>query len=90
MARPVVATRVGGLAEVVAHEETGLLVKSGDSAAFAEAIVTLLTHQDTAITYGRAARTRAQNIFGWTPHVDAYDALYRTLGKGETPVKTRH
>ena len=81
MARPVVATRVGGLAEVVAHEETGLLVDGGDSAALAEAIVTLLTHKNTARMYGRAARTRAQNVFSWARHVDAYDTLYRTLGE---------
>jgi glycogen(starch) synthase len=81
MARPVVATQVGGLAEVVVHEETGLLVKSGDSAAFAKAIMTLLTHQNTARTYGCAARTRAQDVFSWQRHVDAYDGLYRILGK---------
>jgi len=89
MARPVVATRVGGLAEVVVHEETGLLVDDGDSAALADAIMSLLTHQNTARTYGRAARTRAQNVFSWARHVNAYDALYRTLGKGATPVETR-
>jgi glycosyltransferase involved in cell wall biosynthesis len=90
MGRAVVATQVGGLAEVVVHEETGLLVKSGDSAAFAKAIMTLLTHQDTARTYGRAARIRAQNIFGWARYVDAYDAFYRTLGKGATPAEKRN
>lgn len=79
-----------GLAEVVAHQETGLLVESGDSAALAEAIMILLTHQNTARTYGRAARTRAQNIFSWERHVDPYDALYRTLGTGATPVEKRN
>jgi glycogen(starch) synthase len=79
MARPVVATRVGGLAEVVLHQQTGLLVDSGDTAALADAIAFLLDHPDRAAKMGRAARHRAEEVFGFKRHVDAYDALYRKL-----------
>ena len=79
MARPVVATRVGGLPEVVVHGQTGLLVEPENSEALAEAIVYLLGHPDTAIRMGQAARERAQEVFGWERCVDAYDALYRQL-----------
>lgn len=79
MARPVIATRVGGLPEVVAHEETGLLVQSENSRALAEALVFLLTHPRQAAQMGRAGRRRAQDIFSWEHCVDAYDALYRKL-----------
>lgn len=79
MARPIVATRVGGLPEVVAHEETGLLVESENSEALARAVVSLLSHPDVARRMGESARARAQTLFGWERHVDAYDALYHSL-----------
>ena len=79
MARPVVATRVGGLPEVVAHEQTGLLVAPEDSDALAEAIAFLLEHPETARRMGQAARRRAEEVFSWTRCVDAYETLYRRL-----------
>jgi glycogen(starch) synthase len=79
MARPIVATRVGGLPEVVAHEETGLLVESENSQGLARAVISLLSHADIAERMGSSARVRAQRLFGWERHVDAYDALYRKL-----------
>ncbi len=82
MARPVVATRVGGLPEVVVHEQTGLLVEKEDSKALAEAIAFLLDHPETARRIGEAARCRAREVFSWERCVDAYDDLYRNLIKG--------
>ena len=79
MARPVVATRAGGLPEVVVHEKTGLLVESENSHALAEAIAFLLNNPETARKLGRAARARAQEVFSWERHVDVYDALYRKV-----------
>ena len=79
MARPIVATRVGGLPEVVVHGETGLLVESENSDALAEASLFLLNNPETARKLGGAARDRAQKLFNWERHVNAYDALYRNL-----------
>jgi glycogen(starch) synthase len=79
MARPIVATRVGGLPEVVAHEETGLLVESENSRALALAVVSLLSHPEVAGRMGESARARAQRLFDWQHHVNTYDALYREL-----------
>jgi glycogen(starch) synthase len=79
MARPIVAARVGGLPEVVAHGETGLLVESENSHALAYAVTSLLSQPDLARGMGQSARTRAQNLFGWERHVNTYDALYREL-----------
>jgi glycogen(starch) synthase len=86
MARPVVATRIGGLPEVVVHEQTGLLVESENSRALAEAIAHLLDHPATARKLGQAARSRAREIFSWERCVGAYDALYQKLGKQEQRV----
>jgi glycogen synthase len=79
MGRPVVATRSGGLSEVVVHGETGLLVERENSAAFAGAIAYLLDHPDIAVKMGQAAQSRAREMFSWNRHVDAFDALYQQL-----------
>lgn len=79
MARPIVATRVGGLPEVVVHGSTGLLVNGDDVAALAEGIALLLDRPQAAARMGQAARRRAQTRFGLARMVDAYDALYRGL-----------
>jgi glycosyltransferase involved in cell wall biosynthesis len=79
MARPVVGTQVGGLPEVVADQQTGLLVELDNSAALAEATAYLLAHPGIATRVGQAARRRTQKEFSWARHVDAYDTLYRKL-----------
>ena len=79
MARPIVATRVGGLPEVVAHEQTGLLVESENSAALADAVTCLLSYPKIATQMGCAARTLSQTVFSWERHVNSYDTLYREV-----------
>ena len=79
MARPVVATRVGGLPEVIVHEETGLLVNQESSPALADAITLLLDHTDVAVQMGQAARRRVEEVFSWERCVDAYDSVYQKL-----------
>ena len=84
MARPVVGTRVGGLTEIVEHQQTGLLVEKENNSALADAILFLLDHPKTAAQMGQAARVRVQQEFSWERYVDAYDALYRNLIKRPT------
>jgi glycogen synthase len=79
MARPVVATRVGGLPEVILDGETGLLVDPDGGAAFTHAVDALLADPQRATRMGQAGRTRATEVFGWERCVAAYDTLYRTL-----------
>jgi glycogen(starch) synthase len=79
LARPIVATRVGGLPEVVLHRETGLLVEKEDIIGLADAVNWLLAHPAAAISMGQAARGRVETEFGWERHVAAYDGLYRNL-----------
>jgi len=81
MGRPVVATRVGGLPEIVVHQKTGLLVDDATPEAFAAAIRLLLEQPQTATAFGHAARRRAQELFSFERYVDAYDELYRKIGK---------
>jgi glycogen synthase len=87
MARPVVATRVSGLSEVVVHQHTGLLVEPEDVQGLAQAITLLLDQSETAVRMGLAARKRVQEVFNWEKCVAAYDALWRRLimnGQPET------
>jgi glycosyltransferase involved in cell wall biosynthesis len=53
---PVVATRAGGIPEVVRHGETGLLTEPGDDVALARAIQQVLDEPDVAERRARAAR----------------------------------
>jgi glycogen(starch) synthase len=77
--RPIVAARVGGLPEIVKHEQTGLLVPPEDSRALGEALATLLDQPEMASRMGRAAYQRFQAVFDWNQCVAAYDGLYRRL-----------
>jgi len=56
--RPVVASRVGGLAEAVVHEETGLLVPPGDPTALAAALARLARDPDLRARLGAAGHAR--------------------------------
>ena len=62
---PAVATNVGGMAEVVADNETGLLVPPDDPAALAGAMATLAGDQELRWWLGRNGRARAERMFNW-------------------------
>jgi glycosyltransferase involved in cell wall biosynthesis len=68
---PVVATRVGGLAEVVADGETGRLVTPGRPDELAAAVLEVLAHRHEM---GAAARVRAQR-FGADAYADRVEAI---------------
>src|SRR5262249_15359544 len=78
MARRVVATRVGGLPEVVVNGETGLLVEP-EQQALGEAVTFLLAGPQVAAAMGVKARRHAVNNFSFDRHVNAYDGLYRKV-----------
>lgn len=61
--RPVVATRIGGIPEVVVHGRTGLLVPVRDEAALHRAVLALLRDDDRSRRMGREARARADERF---------------------------
>jgi glycogen(starch) synthase len=79
MARPVVATPVGGLPEAVIDGRTGLLVEKENSLALAEAVTFLLNNPAIAIQMGKAARSRVLDIFSMENSLNSYDRLYRKL-----------
>ena len=77
--RPVVASAVGPIPEIVVDGETGLLVPPGDSDALARAVVRVLRDPDLAARLGRAGRARVETHFGLDGMVSRTDALYQEL-----------
>jgi glycosyltransferase involved in cell wall biosynthesis len=76
-ARPVVASAVGGLTDLVADGETGILVPPRDPRALREALERLLADRDLRRRLGAAGRERARERFSWPAVTEATLAAYR-------------
>lgn len=88
MARPVIASAVGGLPEVVEHGLTGLLVDPDDEQALTDAIEGLLSDAPIARRLGENARRRAREKFDFGALVNAYERVFAEARKA--PVCGRH
>lgn len=85
--RPVVATAVGGVPEIVINEETGLLVEAGDVNGLAKAIETLIYDPDLRRRLGQRGQERAREQFSIELAVRRHEELYeaswrRALARG--------
>jgi N-acetyl-alpha-D-glucosaminyl L-malate synthase BshA len=76
---PSVATRVGGIPEVVEDRVSGVLVPAGDPVALVRAVEELIADQPLRAALGRAARSRAEACFSAEAIVPHYEALYRRV-----------
>ena len=77
--RPVIASRVGGLPELVDHGITGFLVPPMSPSILAEVICTLLSDQKKIEQMGRAARKRVDHRFSADAMVMAIERLYQAI-----------
>jgi glycosyltransferase involved in cell wall biosynthesis len=82
---PVVAMRVGGNPEVVAHGQTGYLVPTADPDALAAALLQLWHDPEAGRRQGAAGRRRVEQQFDVRGMVAAYEALYRGIYTIDTP-----
>ena len=83
MAKPVVASAVGGISEIVADGITGKLVPPQDSTALSGAIIELLSHPERLIESGRQGRKRIQSSFTIEAETQALESIYRSWIKDE-------
>jgi len=75
----VVASDIGGLAESVLHETTGLRVPAGDTVALADALTRVLADRDFAERLGEAGHARALERFSLDGCVTRFERLYASL-----------
>ena len=89
-ARPIVATRVGGIDQVVMDQQTGLLVDGEavdrEPAVLGEAIAELLADPDRARSFGAAGRKRVEDHFSIARCAAAHVQLYRAVTAPEVDV----
>ncbi len=76
---PVLATRVGGNADLVAHGVSGEIVPAGDVPALAAGLIRLAEDPDRAAALGRAGRLEVERCFSLPAMVAAYEAVYSRL-----------
>jgi len=86
---PVVATRVGGIPDIVEHEKTGLLVDKKDVDGLAAALVTLLGDAHQCARMGQAAQVFAREHLDARKTIDRLVALYNELIYSKTALMTR-
>jgi glycosyltransferase involved in cell wall biosynthesis len=89
--RPVIASAVGGLPEIVDDGRTGILVRSGDADGLAAAIRELVSDPHRAQAFGRAGRARAIEQFSQERCTDRIEELYRSAlaAAGDRRSRTR-
>jgi len=76
---PVVATKVGGIPDIVESNRTGLLVDQGDVQGLAEALVSLLRESNRRARMGKAAHEFARTHLDARKTVLRHVELYREL-----------
>ena len=80
---PVVASDIGGLNEVVAHDQTGLLVPPGDSSALADAIMVCVKNPVEASDRARAFKSKVLEEHTITVMVTRMEQVYRSALHGD-------
>ena len=86
--RPIIASRVGGVPDVVTHGSNGLLVPPGDDVALAEAILQLWNDPSQRQAMSVRARQKAAE-FSWPSLLEAFTTVvHRSFSSGDVPSPT--
>jgi len=85
-----VASHIGGVAEMVADQETGYLFSPGDSQNLADKVIEVLENPETRTQMGRRAGQRIRSLFSMETNVQAIQALYRNVLSAPVPWQKRH
>ena len=76
---PVVASRTAGLADMIDHQKTGLLVQPQNLSELQSAIETLITNPTLARKLARNAKKHIKQNFSLAPMINAYSNLYKSI-----------
>ena len=74
-----IASEVGALPEIIEHDKNGLLVRPGDSAALAEAVISLLKDTKKAMTFEKASKRYAEKHLSWDEVLEKCTMAYKEL-----------
>jgi glycosyltransferase involved in cell wall biosynthesis len=77
--KPIVATQVGGLQDIVVHEQTGFHVNPEDANTLSERLALILRDHELRRRMGERARRRAVDVYDWSIVARQYEALYSKL-----------
>lgn len=75
--KPVIASEVGGIVDIIKHEETGLLVPEKDSQALTESILRILADRQLAASLADRGFEYCQETFDWDAIVEKTIRVYR-------------
>lgn len=77
-----VASGVGGIVDIIRHEETGLLVPPADPRALSAALARLIRDPELARALGRRGRDHVEERFSWPAIIDGLERVYRRVAPG--------
>lgn len=77
--KPIVATDIPPIRELIISQDNGILVAPNDSAAIAAAITSLLRDREYAATLGKTAQMRARALFSVDSTMNTYTALFQQV-----------
>jgi glycosyltransferase involved in cell wall biosynthesis len=87
--KPAVVTEVGGVREMVTHEETGLVVPINDPAAIARGVLRLMSEPETATRLGAGARRRYQERYRPEVMARTLEDLFLQVLEARSPIRSR-
>ena len=79
-ATPVIATKIGGMTEIVEDGVTGLLVEPANSQALAEAIIEIISEPSRARAMGQAGRKKVLQCYSWDKIAQCLISRYAAIG----------
>ncbi|MEW5800175.1 MAG: N-acetyl-alpha-D-glucosaminyl L-malate synthase BshA [Bacteroidota bacterium] len=76
---PVVSSSVGGLPELIGHNQTGYIAEFGDVERMAKYAIELLSNENKRLMFAKEGRKRAEELFNISKVVDEYEAYYEKV-----------
>jgi glycosyltransferase involved in cell wall biosynthesis len=76
---PIIATRIGGIPEIIKHGENGILVEPGDPAGLARAMSAMMLDPAASASLAARAFVRVQTIYTWASNVEKMNGIYSAV-----------